>query len=122
MCSPKKILVIDDEEAVLIFFRKLIGHSYDLVTTMDPASAVNLAIRENPDLILCDMDMPEVNGAELSCRFFECKQTRSIPFAYLTSLVLPVDISQFHSGIVIRRAIAKTMPVDAMILAIERML
>lgn len=123
MFPQKRILVIDDDEAVFAYLQRRFGHLYDLVTTTDPEGAVDLAIREQPDLILCDMDMPVINGVELSCRFFECERTRKIPFAYLTSFVLPAEaVLRLHNNAGARRTIAKTMSADEMVLAIERML
>lgn len=123
MKSPKKkILVIDDDEAVFDCMQRKLGHLYDLMTTTAPRSAVALAVRVRPDLILCVVDMPEINGGELSGRFFECENIRSIPFAYLTSFVLPNVVRDRHGNISARRGIAKATPASEMILMIERML
>lgn len=122
MISPKKrILVIDDDEAVFAYLQRTLGHLYELVTTTEPESAIYLAMKEQPDLILCDVDMPVVNGVELSCRLFECKRTRKIPLAYLTSFV-SAEIPRLRDNAAVRRVIAKAMPAEELIPAIERML
>ncbi|MBI3149134.1 MAG: response regulator [Betaproteobacteria bacterium] len=122
MSPKKKILVIDDDEAVLSYLQQTLGPLYDVVATTEPGLAVDLALRLEPDLILCDIDMPDVNGGELSCRFFACEDTREIPFAYLTSFVLPEEVCAPHGNIVVRRSIAKATPASEMIRMIEQML
>ncbi|OGB31259.1 MAG: hypothetical protein A3F78_20555 [Burkholderiales bacterium RIFCSPLOWO2_12_FULL_61_40] len=123
MLSPKKkILVIDDDEAVFDYLQQRLGHLYDLVTTTESRLAVKLALQVQPDLILCDIDMPDVNGGDLSGRFFECEYTRQIPFAYLTALLIPSEVRDRRGNIGARRGIAKTTPGPEMIQLIEQML
>lgn len=122
MFPKRKILVIDDDFAVFAFLRAKIGGLYDLLTTTEPALALDLAVREEPDLILCDIDMPGVDGGELSLRFQECEFTRRIPFAYLTSFVSPDEVRHLHGNVGGRRGIAKATPAPEMIEIIERML
>lgn len=122
MFPPKRILVIDDDEAVFACLQRIRGRLYDVLTTAEPQGAVDLAARVQPDLILCDMDMPDVNGVELSCRFFDCERTRKMPFAYLTSFVPLAAILRLRSNVGARRIITKTMPGSEMIATIERML
>jgi CheY-like chemotaxis protein len=122
MSPKKKILVIDDDEAVLDCLQQTLGRMYDLIATTGPKFAVDLALRVNPDLIMCDIDMPDINGRELSGRFFECEHTRKIPFAYLTSFVSPGEVRCSHGNIGARRSIAKATSVAEMIRIIEQML
>lgn len=122
MSLKKRILVIDDDETVFFYLRKKLGHLYALITTPEPAAALDLALREKPDLILCDIGMPELNGGDLSGMFFECEGTRYIPFAYLTSLVSPRDVLDRGGQIGARPGISKTASASAMVEAIERLL
>ncbi|MFZ2853304.1 MAG: response regulator [Rhodocyclaceae bacterium] len=122
MSHKKKILVIDDDDAVFAYLQKKIGDRYDLVTTTTPDSAVNLAIRETPDLILCDIDMPELTGGDVSVSFFENRQVKHIPFAYLTAYVSPKEVSFLDGNVGGRKGIAKRTPVPEMIQMIEHLL
>lgn len=122
MSSKKRILVIDDDETVFLFLRKKLGHLYDLITTTEPAGALDLALREKPDLILCDIGMPWINGGDLSGRFFECEVTRYIPFAYLTSIVSPCEVQDRGGRIGVRPGISKATPAPEMVETIERLL
>ncbi len=57
--SPKKILIVDDSPVVLkALSMKLNSSGYTAVTAEDGASAVSLARREKPDLILLDVSFP----------------------------------------------------------------
>lgn len=122
MFLPKKILVIDDDDAVFYFLQRKLGYLYRMVSTTEPGLAVDCAIRENPDLILCDIDMPKISGGELSVKFLECEYTRRIPFMYLTSYVSPSEISDLRGNIGGRHCIAKATPAYEMIERIEQML
>lgn len=122
MSIPKKILVIDDDEAVFHYLQQKLGYLYHLVTTTEPGLAVDLAVRESPDLILCDIDMPDISGGELADLFRECEYTRRIPFAYLTSFISPSEIRDLCGNIGGRRGIAKATPAPEMIQMIEQML
>lgn len=120
--KKKKILVIDDDDAVFVCLHKKIGYLYDLVTTTEPVFAVELAVREEPDLILCDIDMPGIDGGVLSTRFSDCPSTRRIPFAYLTSFVSPTEVRDLNGVVGGRRGIAKATRAPEMIQMIEQLL
>ena len=123
MMSPKKkILVIDDDEAVFGFLHIKIGYLYDLVTTTEPELALDIAVSEAPDLILCDIDMPGKSGGDLAVEFLECDALRHIPFAYLTSFVSPQEVRDLRGNVGGRRGLAKTTQAPEMIQIIEQLL
>lgn len=122
MSAKKKILVIDDDESVFVYLQKKIGAAYALVTTTEPEWAMELALLEKPDLILCDIDMPGLSGGDLSLRFMALEQTRQIPFAYLTSLVSPSEVRDLSGYIGGCRGMAKGTPAAEMTRQIEQLL
>jgi YesN/AraC family two-component response regulator len=65
----KTILIVDDEAEVLESLRRVLRHEpYRLITTTKPAEALRL-LEENPvDLLISDIDMPELSGIELVAR------------------------------------------------------
>jgi two-component system KDP operon response regulator KdpE len=66
--SNSKILVVDDEAQIRRVLRTtLSGIGYDIIEARNGQEAVEIAIRERPDLILLDMNMPEMTGLE-ACR------------------------------------------------------
>ena len=72
MTSRAKILIVDDDELSLEVMQTKLAERYDIVTTNVPGNVVKLARETEPDLILCDFDMPDMDGAEVSerCRGF----------------------------------------------------
>jgi CheY-like chemotaxis protein len=61
-----KILIIDDEESILRYMRRILRSTYTVLATSDSREAISI-IAENPDIntILCDLTMPEVSGMDL---------------------------------------------------------
>lgn len=122
MSDKQKLLVIDDDEAVFDYMERKIGYLYELITTTKPHLAVGLAIRKAPDLILCDIDMPGLDGGELATLFRECEYTRRIPFVYLTSFLSPSELQDLRGNVGGRPAIAKGARAAEMIQTIEEIL
>ena len=61
MTTPR-LLVIDDDDMVLTYLSRTLSHRYTIMTRQDPKAAIELAAVELPDLILCDIDMPDMDG------------------------------------------------------------
>ena len=118
----KKILLIDDDPAVLDFLRAKLGARYDLVTTDEGDEVVTLALRETPDLIICDIDMPKVDGGDISAALYADDDTRDIPLLFLTALVSAEDLRERQGQIGGRPAVSKSAPVEELIEAIEALL
>ncbi len=81
---PVRILVVDDEPAVsgLLAYNLRKAH-YEVLTAADGRTALNLARRSAPDLILLDLMLPEVDGLDV-CR--ELRRTSKVPVIMLTAL------------------------------------
>jgi CheY-like chemotaxis protein len=82
------ILVIDDNsierESVL---RALQKAGYTVLGAEDGPTGIELAKEHPPDLIICDIEMPGLTGFETLKKLKEDRQTRSIPFVFLTGSV-----------------------------------
>jgi CheY-like chemotaxis protein len=118
----RKILVVDDDEAVLDFLQATIGSRYDLLLCVTPEKALSLARDERPDLILCDIDMPDTDGGDVSAALFADEQARHIPVLFLTGLATRQDLKRSQGQLGGRPAVAKTAPVGELVAAIEALL
>lgn len=83
MSAKPTILAVDDDPAVTQYLEAKLGNSYRLVTTNLPAKALELAHAEQPDLILVDVDMPDIDGFEL-CRRLKADGNADTPILFLT--------------------------------------
>ena len=80
----KKILVVEDEKNIVdILAFNLKREGYEVVTAMDGAAGLALALAEDPDLILLDLMLPKLDGFEVCRRLRE--QGRTTPVIMLTA-------------------------------------
>ena len=121
MTKPR-ILVVDDDEAVLTFWKAKLASRYEVMTTSSPESVLAMARREKPQLILCDVDMPDVDGGDISSALFADDELRSIPVLFLTGLVGPAELKRLAGQLGGRAAVSKSEPVEAIVARIESLL
>jgi CheY-like chemotaxis protein len=111
MGASKKILVIDDDEAIVAYLIAKLAQHYELVSTTDPYKAVALAKAERPDLVLCDIDMPGMGGGDVVAALSADPQTAGIPVMYLTALVSPEETRDMGGNVGGRPGVAKRAPI-----------
>jgi putative two-component system response regulator len=81
------ILAVDDSTDMLALIEKALGEEYQVITAADPGTAIEKASAEpRPDLILLDVDMPNVNGFEVCRALKDEPATSAIPVVFLTSM------------------------------------
>ena len=79
------ILAVDDSEDMLALVAKALGEEYQVMTAADPGSAIEKAFGEpRPDLILLDIDMPDIDGFEVCRALKDEPATSAIPVIFLT--------------------------------------
>lgn len=115
----KKILLIDDDEAIVSYLVTKLAKNYDLTSTTQPRRAVALAKAERPDVILCDIDMPDFGGGDVAAALAEDPQTCGIPLIYLTALVSPQEASEMDGYVGGRPGVAKKAPLAELLRRIE---
>ena len=87
-----KILVVDDIEAnVRVLEARLQASYYQVVTACSGAEAIAVATQEQPDLILLDVMMPEMDGFECCRRLKADPALAMIPIVMVTALDQPSD-------------------------------
>lgn len=90
-----KILVIEDEKELLenlVFFLSL--ENYEVLSACDGKSGVITAFSELPDLIICDINMPEMDGFQVLNEIRANAATTTVPFIFLTARSDKADIRQ----------------------------
>jgi len=89
MASGKEkqtILIVDDERANLIALNNLLKADYHVLPAKNGAQALERVKTESPDLILLDVNMPEMDGHEVCRRLKLQEWTRDIPIVFVTTL------------------------------------
>ena len=117
-----KLLIVDDDEMVLKALRLELEDRYAVVTTRTPGEVLPLARKEKPDLILCDIEMPGMDGGDLSAMLFADQATRDIPMVFLTGLASPADLTNTKGQLGGRPAVSKSAPIEELISKIENLL
>lgn len=80
----KKILVVDDDNALRGLFRRRLSTAYQIFETGDPEEALALALENRPDAILLDLRMPKFDGFELCRNFRSLSHTSAVPIFVIT--------------------------------------
>ncbi len=120
--ARKKILVIDDDPDVIAFLVAKLGAAHEVISTVSPRDALRLAREQKPDLILCDIDMPEVDGSDVSAQMFGDVSVRAIPFVYLTAIASPKDLGARGGYLGGRMAISKELPPEELLGRVRELL
>lgn len=118
----KRILVIEDQEDVRENIAELLELSnYEVATASNGREGVKTALASPPDLILCDIMMPEMDGYEVLYLIAKNPSTASLPFIFLTA---KTEKSDFRKGMNMGADDYITKPFEEMELlgAIERRL
>ncbi|MTJ12183.1 EAL domain-containing response regulator [Anabaena sp. UHCC 0187] len=90
-----KILVIEDEESVRENLLDLLeAENFETVVAANGRIGLNMAMSEYPDLILCDMMMPELDGYGVLTALRQEPSTATIPFIFLTAKSAKSDFRQ----------------------------
>ena len=118
--EQKKILVVDDDEAVLDFLQAKLA-DFAVITTNAPEHVLKLAKQHVPDLIVCDVDMPDMDGGDVSAALWGDDETRAIPVLFLTALASPPEIAASKGQIGGRAALSKRSPPADLIARIRAM-
>jgi two-component system sensor histidine kinase/response regulator len=82
-----KILVIEDEETIRKNILELLEEEdFEVISSDNGADGIQIAQEQVPDLILCDVMMPELDGYEVLKQVRQYPLTATIPFIFLTAL------------------------------------
>ncbi|MDX2272759.1 MAG: response regulator [Cyanobacteriota bacterium] len=106
----KTVLIIDDDISISTLIRKLLRkEGFWTVNAENGAEGVRVAKNIKPDLILCDIVMPMMNGYEVIEQLQQDPETKGIPFLFLSSKSTDKDI---RKGIQLGSDCYVTKPID----------
>ena len=121
MLRKAKILVVDDEEDICHFTKSVLERTgkFEVMTSTNSAKAVELAKSNVPDLIILDVNMPDMDGGEVAQTLHEYKVTSGIPVIFLTALLKKEEIEDKTGKIGAHTYIAKPASPKELIEKIE---
>ncbi len=118
----KKILIVEDNELNLKLFNDVLeAHGYETMETREGLKAIDLARVHNPDLILMDIQLPEVSGLEVTKWLKEDDELRKIPVIAVTAFAMKGDEEKIREG-GCEAYISKPISVSHFIKTIDRIL
>ncbi len=95
----KTVLIVEDNELNMKLFNDLLeAHGYATLKTADGIEAIELARTHRPDLILMDIQLPEVSGLEVTKWIKEDDALKSIPVIAVTAFAMKGDEERIRDG------------------------
>ena len=96
---PKTILIVEDNELNKKLFHDLLeAHGYETIETSNGLEALELARTHKPDLVVMDIQLPEVSGLEVTKWMKEDESLRHIPVVAVTAFAMKGDEQRIREG------------------------
>jgi len=95
----KKILIVEDNELNMKLFNDLlVANGYETIQTRHGTEAMQLAREHRPDLILMDIQLPEVSGLDVTRWIKEDEELHAIPVIAVTAFAMKGDEERIRKG------------------------
>ena len=95
----KTVLIVEDNDLNMKLFHDLLeAHGYATIQTKDGMEAMKLAREHRPDLILMDIQLPEISGLEVTKWLKEDPDLRRIPVVAATAFAMKGDEEKIRQG------------------------
>ena len=95
----KTILIVEDNELNMKLLNDLLqAHGYSTLQTMDGRDVIKIAREHNPDLILMDIQLPEISGLEVTKMLKADDDLKSIPVIAVTAFAMKGDEEKIREG------------------------
>jgi len=96
---PKTVLVVEDNELNMKLFHDLLEvHGYNIIEARTGPEALKAANEHHPDLILMDIQLPEVSGLEVTQKIKENPELADIPVIAVTAFAMKGDEERIRQG------------------------
>ena len=90
--ATKRILIVEDNELNMKLLRDVLeAYGYATITTGEGAAALTLARDKRPDLILMDLQLPDISGFDAVRQLKDDEETRPIPVVAVTAFAMVGD-------------------------------
>ena len=90
--ASKKVLVVEDNELNMKLFCDLLeAHGFETIESRDGLRAIDLAREQSPDLIIMDIQLPDVSGLDLTRWIKDDDAIRAIPIMAVTAFAMRQD-------------------------------
>jgi two-component system, cell cycle response regulator DivK len=97
--KAKTVLIVEDNELNMKLFHDLLdAHGYNILQTKDGMEALDIAREHRPDLILMDIQLPEVSGLEVTKWLKEDDTLKAIPVVAVTAFAMKGDEEVIRQG------------------------
>ena len=97
--AQRTVLIVEDNELNMKLFHDLLAaHGYRTIQTRNGFDALELARQHRPDLILMDIQLPEVSGLEVTKWIKDDESIREIPIVAVTAFAMKGDEERIRSG------------------------
>ena len=122
--QKKKILLIDDEEDFCFFVKLNLEKTekFEVLTTTSGSKGIILASKEQPDLILLDIIMPEISGGQVAEQLLESPKTKDIPVLFITAIASRREVQSQEGIIGGRQFLAKPVTPEEIVAKINGVL
>lgn len=95
----KTVLIVEDNELNMKLFRDLLeAHGIATVETRDGLKALDLARKHKPDLILMDIQLPQISGLDVTRMLKEDSELKVIPVIAITAFAMKGDEQKIRDG------------------------
>ena len=95
----KTVLIVEDNELNMKLFGDLLeAHGYATIKTGNGIEAIELARSNRPDLIIMDIQLPEVSGLDVTRWLKEDEELKSIPVIAVTAFAMKGDEERIRKG------------------------
>ena len=95
----RTVLIVEDNEPNMKLFHDLLeAHGFATIQTKNGMEAVGLAREHRPDLILLDIQLPEISGLEVTKQLKQDDELKSIPVIAVTAFAMKGDEEKIREG------------------------
>ena len=114
MAEVKKVLIIDDEDALLEAMKTGLGETFDIKTAKDGESGLKIAFETHPDIVILDYKMPGLDGLQTLEKLREDDWGKLVPVFFATNSYEPELVNKVMLGGVKDYIIKSDISMDAL--------